>query len=868
LTQRVYNRQFGAAAGSSSRVRRLVCSPQRKQGLLLKPLLARRASILANLLLASLWSTGKAIADEAETPRFNRDIRPILSDRCFPCHGHDAGNRKAELRLDTSDGATDWAVVPGDAENSEVILRVSSDDPDYRMPPAGSNKRPLTPQERELLRRWIDAGAEYEPHWSYIRPERAGPPKVNDGLRVRNSIDRFLIDKQKQHGIEPAAEADRVTLARRLYFDLTGLPPTPAEIDEFLQDQRPDAYEQLVDKLLASPAYGERMATWWFDLVRFADTVGYHGDQDHRIAPYRDYVIKSFNDNLPFDQFTIEQLAGDLLDNPTMWQLVATGYNRLLQTTHEGGAQDGEYRAKHLADRVRNFSEVWLAASMGCAECHDHKFDPIKQRDFYSLGAFFADVDHHGSFEKIATNSLPTERPPEMLAWTLPVFEQAQALDKKIAELEAELGEHFKSDWQEKRDKLIALKRERVELERQFVPTMITQATTPREVRVLPRGNWMDQSGEVVEPQIPHIFGPLNVAASRRDADGSKSAADLGGADSHRIETATFNASLGETRPRDGRRPTRLDLATWLVDGKNPLTARVVANRLWHRYFGIGLSKGLLDLGSQGEWPRHPDLLDWLAVEFVESGWNVKHMVRLMVTSNAYRQSSLPRPEVEAIDPENRLVARQSSFRMDAEQIRDNALAVSGLLVRKVGGEFARPYQPAGYYSHLNFPERDYFASTDENQFRRALYVHWQRQFLHPWLLAFDAPTREECTAQRNISNTPSAALVLLNDPSYVEAARALAARVLTEAQGDDQARLRWAWRTVLARDPRSEETQLLAELLSSHRTYFASNARAAEALTSVGISKRSAELPPVEWAAWTSVSRALLNLNETISRN
>ncbi|HJQ80534.1 MAG TPA: PSD1 and planctomycete cytochrome C domain-containing protein [Lacipirellulaceae bacterium] len=780
------------------------------------------------MIALSIVVTQSLRADEADVPRFNRDIRPILSDRCFPCHGHDAGNRKAELRLDTLEGATEWAVVPGDAENSEVILRVSSDDPEYRMPPANSHRPPLTPQQVELLRRWIAAGAEYEPHWSYIRPEKPAPPEMKGAAPAHNAIDNFLVAKQAQHNIAPAAEADRVTLARRLYFDLTGLPPTPAEIDEFLHDKRPDAYEQLVDKLLASPAYGERMASWWFDLVRFADTVGYHGDQDHRIAPYRDYVIKSFNDDLPFDQFTIEQLAGDLLENPTMWQRVATGYNRVLQTTHEGGAQDGEYLAKHLADRVRNFSEVWLAASMGCAECHDHKFDPITQRDFYSLGAFFADVDHYGSFEKAASNSVPTERPPEMLAWTLPVYEQVQALDKKVAELEAALGEHFKADWEKKRDELIALKRERLELEHQFVPTMITEATTPRDVRILPRGNWMDQSGEVVQPQVPHFFEPLAVG---------------------------------------DRRPTRLDLARWLVDGKNPLTARVVVNRLWHRYFGIGLSKGLLDLGSQGEWPQHPDLLDWLAVEFVESGWDMKHMVRLMVTSSAYRQSSRPRPEVEAIDPDNRLVARQSRFRLDAEQIRDNALAVSGLLVRKIGGEFVRPYQPAKYYMHLNFPERDYFPSTDENQFRRALYVHWQRQYLHPWLLAFDAPTREECTAQRNISNTPSAALVLLNDPSFVEAARALASRVLTEANGDDQARLRWAWRVVLGRDARSEEIELLGNLLTSHRAYFASDAAGAEALTSVGISKRPENLPVAEWAAWTSVSRALLNLNETISR-
>jgi hypothetical protein len=768
-------------------------------------------------------------ADEQSKPRFNRDIRPILSDRCFPCHGHDAGNRKAELRLDTAEGATEWAILPGDAENSEAILRVSSQDREYRMPPATSNRRPLNEHQIDLLRRWIDAGAEYEPHWAYIPPTRPALPAVKNASWPRNQVDRFVLANIEQHGIEPSGEADRVTLIRRLYFDLTGLPPTPAEIDEFLSDNRPDAYERVVERLLASPAYGERMAGWWFDLIRFSDTVGYHGDQDHRIAPFRDYVIKSFNDNLPFDQFTLEQLAGDLLPNPTMWQLVATGYNRVLQTTHEGGAQDGEYRAKHLADRVRNFSEVWLAASMGCAECHDHKFDPFTQRDFYSLGAFFADVDRFGSFQPIATNSVPTERPPEMLAWTLPVYEEARTLDDKIAKLESQLGGVFKGKWPEKRDELIELKKQRLDLERKFVPTMITRATSPREIRILPRGNWMDQSGEVVQPQVPHFLEQLSL---------------------------------------EGRRATRLDLAKWLVDGKHPLTARVVVNRLWYRYFGVGLSKSLLDLGSQGEWPHQPDLLDWLAVEFVDSRWDIKRLVRLLVTTSAYRQSSLPRPQLDAIDPENRLVARQSRYRFDAEQIRDNALAVSGLLVRKIGGDYSKPYQPKGYYRHLNFPEREYRASSGEDQFRRAVYVHWQRQYLHPWLLAFDAPTREECTAQRPISNTPSAAMVLLNDPSFVEAAGALAARVLTEAQGDDEARLRWVWRMVLGRDARSEEMDILRVLLVKHRAYFQAHREAAEALVSVGISTRPADLSTSEQAAWTSIGRALLNLNETIYRN
>jgi hypothetical protein len=793
---------------------------------------------------------GAPIGVIAGEPQFNRDIRPILADRCYACHGPDSGTRKADLRLDSAEGATESAVVPGEADHSELIARVSSDDPDLRMPQRESKKPPLTPDEVELLRKWINAGAKYEPHWAYIPPQRPAvpvdaasraasgvaadetvPPRLGGSTAwPRNDIDRLLLAKIEARGVAPSAEADRITLARRLYFDLSGLPPTPAELDEFADDARPDAYEQLVDKLLASPAFGERMATWWFDLVRFATTVGYHGDQDHRITPYRDYVIKSFNDNLPFDQFTIEQLAGDLLPNPTMWQRIATGYNRVLQTTHEGGAQDAEYRAKMLADRVRNFSEVWLAASMGCTECHDHKFDPFTQEDHYNLQALFADIDHYGSFVGPADNSLPTPRPPEIYAWTLPVYEQMQKLDPRIAKLEASLKEPLKGDFEKRRAELIQLKKDHVDLEGQFVPTMVAEAVPPRKIHVLPRGNWMDTSGKVASPQVPRFLRQLDAG---------------------------------------GQRANRLDLAKWTVARDNPLTARVFVNRLWKQFYGIGLSKVLIDLGSRGEVPQNQELLDWLAVEFMESGWDVKHMVRLMVTTSAYRQSSLPRPEVEAIDPENRLAARQSRFRLEAEQIRDNALAVSGLLVRKVGGDSARPYQPEKYYAALNFPEREYAPSTGDDQFRRGVYVHWQRQYLHPWLMAFDAPSREECTAERPISNTPTAALVLLNDPSFVEAARALAARVVVEGPKDDTERIRWAWRQVLGREPDAAETEQLAKLLAKHRAEYATaGAKQAEALVSVGISPRAEGVTPAELAAWTSVSRVLLNLNETITRN
>ncbi|MCI0332807.1 MAG: PSD1 and planctomycete cytochrome C domain-containing protein [Planctomycetes bacterium] len=809
---------------------------------------------------AAVWAAGcvvvalAQVAAAEDAPSFNRDIRPILANSCFVCHGPDSGTREAELRLDTEEGATEWAIVAGDAEGSEVIARVTSDDPEVRMPPAKSKKPPLTPEQIELLRKWINAGAEYEPHWAYIPPERPPVPEVRVAASAaadadaslrhgessigetrpldwpRNDIDRFLLARMESRGIGPSPEADRVTLIRRLYFDLIGLPPTPAEIDEFVADTRPDAYEQLVERLLASPAFGERMATWWFDLVRFATTVGYHGDQDQRITPYRDYVIKAFNDNMPFSQFTIEQLAGDLLPNPTMWQLVATGYNRVLQTTHEGGAQDAEYRAIYLADRVRNFSETWMAGSVGCAQCHDHKFDPYTQEEFYSLAAFFADVDEYGSFSSVGGNELPTERPPEMLAWTLPIYERMQKVDARIAELEAALVGLLDNDWEKRRAEMIQLKKERLDLEAQFVPTMVTRAVEPREIRVLPRGNWMDKSGPVVQPHTPQFMRQLDTG---------------------------------------DRRANRLDLAKWLVSRDHPLTARVVVNRLWKIYYGVGLSKVLIDMGSRGEAPQNQELLDWLAIEFMDSGWDMKHMIRLMVTSSAYRQSSVPRPEVDTLDPDNRLAARQSRFRLQAEEIRDNALAVSGLLVNKLGGEIVKPYQPAKYYSALNFPEREYTPSSGDDQFRRAVYVHWQRQFLHPALLAFDAPTREECTADRPISSTPTAALVLLNDPSFVEAAKALAAKILTNNDmNDDNQRIHWAWRQVLGREAQSEEAAQLAELLHKHRAEYTADPKAAEALVSVGISAKPKDLNVTDLAAWTSVSRVLLNLNETITRN
>jgi hypothetical protein len=771
--------------------------------------------------LATLLISLAAPAPAAPPVEFNRDVRPILADRCFPCHGPDAGHRKAGLRLDTAEGARS-VLAPGKPADSELYLRISRQKGAGKMPPKKSGKD-LSAAEVALLGRWIEEGARYEKHWSYAPLRRPAVPAVKDAAWPRNPIDRFVLVRIEAAGARPSPEAGRAALARRLYLDLTGLPPTFEEVDAFVHDARPDAYGRLVDRLMASPHHAERLATYWLDLVRYADTVGYHGDQEHHVWPYRDWVLAALAENMPFDRFTAEQLAGDLLPGATEQQKVASGYNRVLQTTHEGGAQDGEYLAKYAADRVRNLSSVWLGATLGCAECHDHKFDPYTQKDFYRLAAFFADVLEHGAFK--GPDRTPTRRPPELAV--LPRLDRLEAdeLGARIARLEAECKSRKEGVEQE----LDKLKSRRRALERRRALTMITVSVKPRPVRVLARGDWMDPSGEIVEPGVPASLGAL---------------------------------------PVKGRRATRLDLARWLTSPEQPQTARVFVNRLWYLFFGAGLSRNLEDTGSQGEWPTHPELLDWLAVEFVESGWDVRHVVRLMVGSAAYRQSSQEPEALVRLDPENRLFARQARVRLSAEAIRDQALAVSGLLVRRFGGPSARPYQPDGYYQYLNFPTRTYRPDKGPEQYRRGVYTHWQRQFLQPMLKAFDAPSREECTARRPVSNTPLQALALLNDPSFVEAARVLAARALREGGDTEAGRLGWAWREVLSRPITPREEAVLLRLLRQQLAHYREDRAEAEKLLRVGQAPAPAGLDAAELAAWTAVARALLNLDEAITRN
>ena len=775
------------------------------------------------LMVFSSMQVGDLFADD-QSIEFNRDIRPILANHCFACHGPDKGQRKADLRLDGEDfaksprGDAPPAIVPGKL-NSGIILRVASKDSDLRMPPEEFGK-PLSFEQIDMLKRWVGSGAKWQDHWAYITPRRPESPMVKDQQAIANEIDEFINKRLEDEGIAPAPRAEITSLARRLSLDITGINPSWESVSDLVENPSSDAIQSYIDSLLESEHYGERMALYWLDLVRYADSGGYHSDVAQFISPYRDYVINAFNRNLPFDQFTREQIAGDLLESPTQNQIIATGYNRLNKTTEEGGAQPGEYLVKYAADRVRTTAGAWLGVTLGCAECHDHKYDPFTQEDFYSFVAFFADIKEVGKYGG-------GNRDPEIRVATPDQKLRAAKITAEITEVKEQLdGDPENSDLKKT---LAGLNEELKQLETQYVRTMVTVATNPREIRVLPRGDWLNNTGKIVGPEYPGF--------------------------------------LSKNIPHADRRLTRLDLADWMVSPENPLTARVFVNRLWKMFFGRGISNRLDDFGAQGEWPTHPELLDWLAVEFVESGWDVKHLVRLIVSSNTYQRSTEATAAQVNHDPQNALYSHQSHWRLEAEFIRDNAMAAGELLNRKIGGPSVKPYQPKGYWQHLNFPTRSWSHDTTDDQFRRGLYIHWQRTFLHPSLLAFDAPSREECTASRTISNTPKAALVLLNDPSFVEAAREFASRALARPLENDVARLTWMWRTMLLRNPTTDEVTVLQGYLDDSRAHFKDRVRESVQLLNVGMKVPEKRFPAVEFAAWTSVGRAILNLDESITR-
>ena len=760
---------------------------------------------------------------------FNRDIRPILSDKCFACHGPDEEGRKADLRLDIESEAKNdelMAIVAGSPEDSEMVYRIHSEDEDELMPPPEIGKT-LTQKEKDLLEQWIQEGAVWADHWAYAPPVDHPTPKVKNKGWSTHWIDQFAIANIEKKNLLPAKDADPVTLVRRLHFDLTGLPPSPQVVQSFESDPSNKAYSKIIEDLLNSPHFGERLATYWLDLVRYADTVGYHGDQPHNISPYRDWVIQAFNDNMTFDQFTLEQLAGDLLPGSTIQQKVASGYNRLLQTTHEGGLQIKEYDAIYAADRVRNVSEVWMGATVGCAQCHDHKYDPYTIKDHYALASFFSDLGDRG----FNGNSLPTKRPPEIQVFTKDQQARIDSLSQEITKAlprEIVLGinalDHNRTQFtsqlkKAKNNKKPPWKKKLAELETKYLEltdkasidryrqlveqrkkiknqgrwTMVSRAVKPRTMRVLPRGNWMDDSGPVVLPSVPEFLGTIQ---------------------------------------SEKKRLNRLDLANWLTDPDNGiglLNARVLANRLWHLFFGKGLAPDLTDFGGQGTPPEHPELLDRLALSLVEKKWNIKVFIKDILLSRTYRQATLPPAGYQSY---------QIARRLPAEFVRDNTLAISGLLVPTIGGPSVKPMQPAGYYRHLNFPPRKYQTDKGKSLWRRGLYVHWQRQFLHPMLKAFDAPSREECSAERPQSNTPLAALVLLNDPTFLAAAKSFAKKIVSSGGSSIEERLTYAFRQALSRPPDAFEQKTLAALFDS-------------------------QVPSTE-EDWTPVARAVLNLAET----
>jgi hypothetical protein len=742
---------------------------------------------------------------------FRRDILPILSEHCFACHGPDRKNPKSELRLDTREGAL-AAIVPGRPDQSEVLRRITTSDAGDRMPPRKTGKK-LDAAQVALLRRWIQEGAAWEAPWALTRPARSPLPEVRNAGWVRTPVDRFILARLEKEGLRPAPEADRAVLLRRVSLDLTGLPPSIEDVDAFLSDGARDAYERVVDRLLASPRYGERMALEWLDAARYADTHGLHVDSHRDMWPWREQLIRSFNANQPFDQFTVEQLAGDLLPNATTEQKVASGFNRNHMISYQNSSIPEKVRTAYVVDRVNTTGTVWLGLTLACAQCHDHKFDPIPQVDYYRLFAFF---------NTIAEKPLDGEKGNA----TPLVFLDPEG-DAKLADLSRRLAGN--KDEQQKKS---LQQQEKAFLAKTPNAMVMQEMAKARPTFVLDRGEY-DQPREKVEPGTPGCLPPMAPGLPRN----------------------------------------RLGLAKWLVDPAHPLTARVQVNRLWQMLFGRGIVETSEDFGAQGDGPSHPELLDTLAVEFIESGWDVKAMLRRLVTSAVYRQSSAVAPAVLARDPRNRLLARGPRFRLPAEMIRDGALAAAGLLRERIGGPSVFPYQPAGVWEAVasgrpkEYTAQVYRQDHGDNLYRRSLYTFWKRLAPPPALAAFDAPSREACVVRRQRTNTPLQALAALNDPGMIEAARGLATRTLKEAETAEDERIAWAFRAVLARRPAAAEVAILAGLLREQRRHFAGDLRAATSLLEVGETPRDARLDVLELAAWTMVSAAILNLDETLTK-
>ncbi len=824
-----------------------------------------------------------ATASAAEAIDFNRDIRPILSDACYHCHGPDAAKREAKLRLDereglfrTKDDVT--VVVPGKPDASELIQRIVSPHEDEVMPPPDA-PRQLKPAEKELLKRWIAGGAPWGRHWAFTPPVRPTVPAVPDraaAARVRNPIDAFVFARLAAEKLAPAPEADAAALLRRVSLDLTGLPPTPEETAAFVADRTPGAYERAVDRLLASPRYGERWAWDWLDLARYADTNGFQGDPERTMWPWRDWVVNALNANMPFDQFTIEQLAGDLLPNATRDQKIASGFHRNNMYNGEGGRIAEETRVENVFDRVETTGTVWLGVTFSCARCHDHKYDPIMQKDYFAMYDIFNQMSETGKLGgggQVAP--ILDVSTPEELAAVKTATARVDAAGKAVEAYELKKFPRPEGKpLSESPDALklpgnlpavlakVEPKRRGVDALLEAVPYFRDTAPDPEYAALLQasldavraRNNANSRITKVMimdelpEPRETFILNKGNYEA--------KTDVKVVGAVPAVFQTAAAGAPAA--------RMNRLGLARWLVSPENPLAARTAVNRAWQAFFGTGFVKTAEDFGVQGEPPSHPGLLDWLATEYVGSGWDTKALHRLIVTSATYRQSSRSNAVLQERDPENRLLARGPRHRLPSWMLRDQALAAAGLLVEQRGGPAVKPYQPPGIWEEATFGKKTYEQDHGEALYRRSLYVFWRR-IVGPTSF-FDAGSRQVCTVKVARTNTPLHALVTLNDPAYVEAARVLAQRVLG-AGGDDRAKLGAAFRFATTRGPRANEAAILQSRLGKLRAQFAADPAAAKALAAAGEAPRPAALDPVEHAAWTALCSLILNLDETLSK-
>jgi hypothetical protein len=803
--------------------------------------------------------------------QYAREILPILSANCFNCHGPDEKKRKADLRLDLPETATaprddgSRAIVPGNAKASLLIARIFAEEESERMPPVSSTKH-LKDADKQLLQRWIEEGAEYQRHWAFVLPKRPDLPATRTKGWARNAIDQFVLARLEAEGLQPSPEADRYNLARRVSIDLTGLPPTIEAVDRFVNDQSPDAYEKFVDEVLRSPAYGERWAEVWLDLARYADSNGYATDGLRSIWKYRDWVIQAINANEPFDQFTIDQIAGDLLPKPTQDQILATAFHRNTLTNDEGGTVREEFRVAAVVDRVNTTMQVWMGITMGCAQCHDHKYDPLSQEEYYRLYAILNQTEDadRGDNSPLLTIISPQEQKQktkleaeiakleQQVNRSTPELEAAQQRweaaakpDKLPANIkailavergkrnpaqQAELAKYFRSiapELKGTRDQIAAVRKQLAGVRGVTTPIMRELPDgAKRKTHILIRGNYLNE-GKAVTPGVPAIFPPLPT----------------------------------------GQAINRLALARWLVDPSNPLTGRVTANRYWEQLFGVGLVETPEDFGIRGKLPNHPELLDWLATEFVAQKWDVKQLLRLMVTSATYRQSSRVTPELLERDPDNRRFARGPRFRSPAEVVRDQALFASGLLSPKMYGPPVRPPCPKLGLTAAFGAGTDWETSSGDDRHRRALYTQWRRVTPYPSMSSFDAPSRNVCTVARPRTNTPLQALVTLNDPVFVEAAQALARRMAAEGGPTPEARITYGFRRCLTRPPSAKELGRLVELYRKAREKYAGNPKEAQQLATEPLGPLPAGADPVDLAAWTVVANVLLNLDEMFAK-